>query len=310
VNRHSRGRREIIGLTGAYRRMKWPAFSYVRAASLADLWKMKAAGGPDAKVIAGGQSLLATLAFRLSQPSVLIDITGIADLGGILDHGGHLRIGALTRHVDLERSALIREKAPLLRWAAPLIAHAAIRNRGTLGGSLAFADPAAELPACMVALDATIITASADGERRIRARDFFTGLFETALRDDEIIAAVEVPATHASQHVSIMELTRRSGDYAMAGLAVSLTMEAGAVSAARLVFFGVGEGPVLADAAGQGLIGQSLDSAAIARAQQALDADLDPPGDMHGPPEMKRHLARVLTARALTAFAPQQRVAA
>jgi carbon-monoxide dehydrogenase medium subunit len=290
--------------------MKWPAFGYARASDLEDLWRLRRAAGPDAKVLAGGQSLLATLAFRLSQPSTLIDITGVAALKGVTDLGNALRIGALTRHAELERSELIRARTPLLRQAASLIAHAAIRNRGTLGGSLAYADPAAELPACMVATGATVVTASAAGERRIAAEAFFTGLFETALMDDEIIAAVEVPVEGPGVRTAIVELTRRSGDYAMAGLALCIATEAGAVTAARLVYFGVGAGPVLAASASAALVGAPLSAQTIARAAAALDADLDPPGDLHGPPEMKRHLARVLTQRALTGLAEPARAAA
>jgi aerobic carbon-monoxide dehydrogenase medium subunit len=298
------------GLQSGGTKMKWPAFEYARATDLDDLWRLRETLGPDAKLLAGGQSLLATLAFRLSQPSALIDITGIAVLKGVSDLGHALRIGALTRHVDLERSELIRVKAPLLREAAPLIAHAAIRNRGTLGGSLAYADPAAELPACMVALGGVIIALSPAGERRIPAGAFFTGLFETALAEDEIIAAVEVPVRTAQMRTSITELTRRCGDYAMAGLALALTMDGDAVGAARLVYFGVGSGPVLARAASAELAGQPLSVGAIAKACAALDADLDPPVDLHGPPAMKRHLARVLTERALMGCLPAERAAA
>jgi carbon-monoxide dehydrogenase medium subunit len=195
---------------------------------------------------------------------------------------------------------LVKAHAPLLAAAAPLIAHPAIRNRGTIGGSLAYADPAAELPACMVALEATIIAASAKGERRIPAAAFFTDLLQTALEAQEIIAAVEIPLT--KRLGAIEEITRRSGDYAMAGLAATLVMEAGRVVAPRLVYFGVGNIPVLAAAASRALEGRSLDRASITAAQQALAEDLDPPRDLHGPPEMKRHLARVLTERVLLGF--------
>jgi aerobic carbon-monoxide dehydrogenase medium subunit len=290
--------------------MKWPAFAYVRATSLNDLWRLRSDAGADGRIIAGGQSLLATLAFRLSQPSTLIDITGIDALRGEIDLGHAIRLGALTRHVDLQRSTLVREKAPLLRQAAPLIAHAAIRNRGTLGGSLAYADPAAELPACMVALGAAIVALSPRGERRIAADAFFTGLFETALAEDEIIGAVEVPAAHPGMRTTIVEVARRSGDYAMAGLALKLVVDGGTVVDARLVYFGLGEEPVLARSAGDALVGEGLSAQSIARAAAALDADLDPPGDLHGPPEMKRHLARVLTERALGGLAAPERLAA
>jgi carbon-monoxide dehydrogenase medium subunit len=280
--------------------MKWPAMGYARAKSLAELWSALETHGSAAQIIAGGQTLLATLAFRLSEPGTLIDINGIAELRGISTHGQVLRLGALTLHAELCSDPLVKAHAPLLAAAAPLIAHPAIRNRGTLGGSLAYADPAAELPACMVALDATIISASAKSERRIPAADFFTDLLQTALEPQEIIAAVEIPVTQRLG--AIEEITRRSGDYAMAGLAATLALEAGRVVAPRLVYFGVGNIPVLAAAASRALEGRSLDRASISAAQQALAEDLDPPRDLHGPPEMKRHLARVLTERVLLGF--------
>lgn len=280
--------------------MKWPAMGYARARSLAELWSALEGHGDAAQIIAGGQTLLATLAFRLSEPGTLIDITGIAELHGISSSGQVLRLGALTLHADLCSNPLVKAHAPLLAAAAPLIAHPAIRNRGTLGGSLAYADPAAELPACMVALDATIIAASAKGERRIPAAAFFTDLLQTALEPQEIIAAVEIPVTQRLG--AIEEITRRSGDYAMAGLAATLALEAGRVVTPRLVYFGVGNIPVLAAAACRALEGRSLDRVSISAAQQALAEDLNPPRDLHGPPEMKRHLARVLTERVLLGF--------
>ena len=288
--------------------MKWPSMGYLRAGSLPELWAALAEHGSSAQIIAGGQTLLATLAFRLSQPGTLVDITRIPDLRGISAAGGVLRIGALTRHAEVGRDALIRQHAPLLTEAVPLIAHPAIRNRGTIGGSLAYADPAAELPACIVALDAVVVTASAAGERRISARDFFTDLLQTALIPGEIIAAVEIPL--AARVSAIQEVARRSGDYAMAGLAAALRMEGGRVVAPRLVYFGVGNGPVLAARASAALEGRALDAASIAAAQAALAEDLDPPQDLHGPPEMKRHLARVLTGRVLNGFLTKTEIAA
>jgi carbon-monoxide dehydrogenase medium subunit len=279
--------------------MKWPAFDYARATTLDGLWSIWEEAGPEARLLAGGQSLLAALAFRLSDPPALIDITRINALGGIADHGEILRIGALTCHAELGRDGLVRRHAPLLTEAIPLIAHAAIRNRGTVGGSLALADPAAELPACMVALGATLVLRARAGERRVAARDFFKGLFETDLAPFELIAAVEVPKAGPTHRSAIVEVTRRSGDYAMAGLALALELDAGTVAAPRLVYFGVGGQPVVAAAAAAALAGRRLDGAAIATAVAALDEDLDPPGDLHGPPELKRHLAKVLTTRAL-----------
>jgi carbon-monoxide dehydrogenase medium subunit len=290
--------------------MKWPAFGYARVSTLSDLWRAFAEHGDDASVIAGGQTLLATLAFRLSEPSILVDITRIPELRGIALQDGVLRIGALTRHAELGRDPLVARHAPLLAEAAPFIAHPAIRNRGTIGGSLAYADPAAELPACVVALGATLVLLSAEGERRVPVRDFFTGLLETALRPGELIAAVEVPAATPTMRSTIVEVARRSGDYAMAGLAACLRLDGARVASARLAYFGVGNGPVLAARASAALEGRALDAAAIAAAQTALAEDLDPPSDLHGPPEMKRHLARVLTARALSRFLPATEIAA
>jgi len=290
--------------------MKWPAFGYARAASLAELWALLAQHGEGARMIAGGQTLLATLAFRLSEPAILVDITRIPALRSIARHGELLRIGALTRHAELGRDPLVARHAPLLAEAVPLIAHPAIRNRGTLGGSLAYADPAAELPACVVALDATLILASAAGERRVQAGAFFTGLFETALKPGELIAAIEVPVATPATRCAIEEVARRSGDYAMAGLAACLAMDRARVVTARLVFFGVGGSPVVAARANAALAGRVLDDAAIAEAAAALDADLDPPSDLHGPPAMKTYLAKVLTRRALGRFLPAREMAA
>jgi carbon-monoxide dehydrogenase medium subunit len=290
--------------------MKWPAFGYVRASTLDDVWRLQAEHGDGARILAGGQTLLATLAFRLSEPELLVDITRVAALGGISEAGGTLRIGALTRHAELGRNPLVARHAPLLAEAVPFIAHPAIRNRGTIGGSLAYADPAAELPACVVALGATIVLASAAGERRVPAAAFFTGLLETALRAGELIAAVEVPTATPAHRSAIVEEARRSGDYAMAGLAACVTLDGPRVAAARLAYFGVGNGPVLAKAAAAALAGRPLDATAIAAAQDALAQDLDPPDDLHGPGAMKRHLARVLTARALGRFLPKKEMAA
>lgn len=290
--------------------MKWPAFGYVRASTLEDVWRLQAEHGEATRILAGGQTLLATLAFRLSEPRILVDITRIAALRGISAAGGTLRIGALTRHVELGRDPLVAHHAPLLAEAVPFIAHPAIRNRGTIGGSLAYADPAAELPACIVALGATVVLASAAGERRVSAASFFTGLLETALRPGELIAAVEVPAATPAQRSAIVEVARRSGDYAMAGLAACVMLDGAKVAEARLAYFGVGNGPVLAKGAMAALQGRPLGPEAIAAAQAALAQDLDPPSDLHGPPEMKRHLSRVLTARALSRFLPAKEIAA
>jgi carbon-monoxide dehydrogenase medium subunit len=283
--------------------MKAPPFGYVRASSLDDIFSLWKAAGADAKLLAGGQTLLATLAFRLSEPSTLIDISRVGEMRGIAQAAGMVRVGALTTHAELGASEVVRRHTPLLSQAVPLIAHAAIRNRGTIGGSLAYADPAAELPACCVALDAQIVARTAQGERRIAASDFFTGLYATALGDGELIAAVEFPLAQADERSTILEIARRSGDYAMAGIAARMRLSGGAIAEPRLVFFGVGDGPVLARGAMAALAGNGVGDATIAAAQAALDADLDPAADQHGGPDMKRQLSRVLLARALRRLA-------
>ncbi|MBX9588948.1 MAG: xanthine dehydrogenase family protein subunit M [Hyphomonadaceae bacterium] len=279
--------------------MKAPPFAYLRATSLDDAFRLWSAAGPEAKLLAGGQSLIATLAFRLSEPSALIDISRVPELGGITEAGGAIRIGALVTHAQLGASELVRRHVPLLAEAVPLIAHAAVRNRGTFGGSLAFADPAAELPACCVALDATVIARTRSGERRIPAAQFFTGLYTTALAADELIAAVELPQARPGERSTIIELARRSGDYAMAGIAVRAKIAGSTLVEPNVVFFGVGDRPISAGRAASALAGKPAAPATVAEAQAALGGDLDPPADQHGTPEMKLHLARVLLARAL-----------
>ena len=279
--------------------MKAPPFAYLRATSLSNAFQLWAAAGPDAKLLAGGQSLIASLAFRLSEPSTLIDITRAQELRGIAQAGDMVRVGALTTHAELGANDLVQRHLPLIAEAVPLIAHPAIRNRGTIGGSLAFADPAAELPACCVALDAVIIARSPTGERRIAAKDFFTGLFTTALGPNELISAVEFPIAKSGERTIILELARRSGDYAMAGIAAKAIVDGTTLVDPRFVFFGVSDGPVVAAKAASTLAGRALTPDLIAQAQAALDADLDPPADQHGSADMKRHLARVLLGRAL-----------
>jgi len=291
--------------------MKAPPFAYVRAATLADVFRLWAEAGPDAKLMAGGQTLLASLAFRLSDPGTVIDISRVAELFGTAQAGGAVRVGALTTHAELGAHELVRRHVPLLAEAVPLIAHPAIRNRGTIGGSLAFADPAAELPACCVALEATIVARSLGGERRIAAAQFFTGLYATALAERELIARIEFPVAKAGERATILELARRSGDYAMAGIVARAQVSGGVLADPRLVFFGVGDGPVLAGSAAAAISGKPATAQAIAAAQAALEADLDPPEDQHGSPQMKRQLARVLLARALHRLArPQEARAA
>ena len=281
--------------------MKAPPFGYVRANTLVEAFRLWSEAGPEAKLMAGGQSLLATLAFRLSEPTVLVDESIPEPRGaeGIAASGNSLRVGALTTHAELGADTTVRQQVPLLAAAVPLIAHPAVRNRGTIGGSLAYADPAAELPACSVALEATILARSATSERRIPAGDFFRSLYTTALEPNELIAAVEFPSRQPGERSTILELARRSGDYAMAGIVARAGFDGGALIDPRIVFFGVGDVPVIAAGAMAALAGRPGTKASIAAAQAALDDDLDPPADLNGGADTKRHLARVLLARAV-----------
>jgi aerobic carbon-monoxide dehydrogenase medium subunit len=279
--------------------MKSPDFTYAKATTLAEAFSLKALHGPDSRWLAGGQSLLASLAFRLSEPTALIDISRLAELQGVALSGDAIRIGASVTHSTLGASALIRNHVPLIAEAIPLIAHTAIRNRGTIGGSLAFADPAAELPACCVALDATFVAASAHGQRHIPARDFFHGVYATALAEDELLTGIEIPVRKTNEQHTLVEIARRSGDYAMAGIAAIVTSTNAVVSDARLVFFALGDKPVAAIGAAACLIGQPLGEPAIDRATFALAQDLDPAADLNGSAATKLHLAQVVLRRAL-----------
>jgi carbon-monoxide dehydrogenase medium subunit len=263
--------------------LKAPPFAYTKPRSLEETFDLLERRG--AKVLAGGQSLIPSLNMRLSSPEVLVDIRGIAALCGIQFDGNAVRVGALTTHAQIERSEQIRKHLPMLADAAAQIAHPAIRNRGTLGGSLALADPAAEYPACALALDATIVIQGKKGERKVKAADFFTGLFETALKPGEILVAVEFPTGGESV---FLELARRQGDYAIVGLAAHRMN-----SAIRLAFFGVGATAVLAKHA------SAAAKKSVAAAQEALAQDLDPLADLYHTKATKLHLARVLLGRAL-----------
>lgn len=283
--------------------MKPAPFAYARARTLAEAFDLLDRHGDDARVLAGGQSLMATLNMRLSAPEVLVDINGIPGLSGIEEKADHIRIGALTRHVAVERSPIVARHLPLIAAAMPHIAHAAIRNRGTFGGSIAFADPAAELPACMRALGATLVLAGKGGERRVAADAFFQGLFATALKPGELLVAAEIPKPAADAKCGFMELARRHGDYAIVGLAVQGRLAGGSFRDMRLAFFGAGNRPMLASGAGKALEGKPFGDAAVEAAQATLAGELEPMADLNGSPAMKLHLARVLTRRVLAAMA-------
>jgi carbon-monoxide dehydrogenase medium subunit len=261
-------------------RVKAPAFAYAKPRSLAEAFDLLEK--PGAKVLAGGQSLVPTLNMRLASPELLVDIGGLAELKGVAPAPGGARIGALTTHAEIERSEVVRKHVPLLALAAPHIAHPAIRNRGTLGGSLALADPAAEYPACALALNATLVLLNRKGERRVSAESFFKGLFETDLRPGELLAAVEFPRVERS---AFLELARRQGDYAIIGLAGVADG-----SGRRIAFSGCGATPVLTKNAAA--------ASGLEQAQKALEKDLSPPADLYHSPAAKLHLAKVLLSRA------------
>ena len=259
--------------------MKAPPFAYAKARSLAEAFDLIAR--PGARVLAGGQSLIASLNMRLATPELLVDI-GELPLREIRPAGDGLRIGALVTHSQILRSPEVAAKVPLLAAAAQHVAHPAIRNRGTLGGSLALADPAAEYPAVALALNATLVLQGREGERRVPAAEFFKGLFETALRTGELLAAVEFPR---AERCAFHELARRHGDYAIIGLAGVANG-----STKRIAFLGAGATPVLAE--------RTSRETSLEKAQKALEQDLQPPADLYHSSATKVHLARVLLARA------------
>lgn len=283
--------------------MKAPDFAYVRAESVDQVIELLIEHGDDARILAGGQSLMATLNLRLSAPAVLVDINHISGLSGITETDTTVRIGAMTRHVEVECSPTVARHLPLIAAAMTHVAHAAIRNRGTLGGSLALADPAAEMPACALAMKADFEIAGPSGSRRVEAAEFFQGMFETALGPNDVLVAIDYPKPPSTARWGFQELARRHGDYAMVGLAAMVDGESECRSA-RLVFFGVEDRPVLAGHAGETLAGGLLDDDAIAAAQSALSQDLDPQGDLHADPATKLHLARVLVGRVLRDLKP------
>lgn len=279
--------------------MKASNFRYVRPASLADAFRILADAGGDAVPVAGGQSLLAGLNLRLSAPALLVDIGNLEELTGQAQDGRFVRLGALTRHAELLRSPLVREHLPLLTKAAPHVAHVAIRNRGTLGGSLAYADPAAELPACAVALGATLVLGSAAGEREVTAEDFFKGLFETDLRPGELIVAVKFPKAEANASAGFAELTRRRGDFALAGLAAVVTLQGSRIEAARLVYFGCVDRAKVARHASAAATGMTVPVAGKSAFADAIRRDLSPDDTPGLRADTKLHLAAVLTSRVL-----------
>ncbi len=281
--------------------MKPPPFAYHRPDTLDEALALLAQHGSAAKVLAGGQSLVPTMNFRLAQPAVLIDVNRLHELA-FIESGkrGALRIGALTRQRAAERSDLVTERAPLLHETLPFIAHPQIRNRGTVGGSIAHADPAAELPAMMLVLQARFHVRNARGDHWIDAQDFFTGLFTTALDEGDLLVEIEVPATPDRAGCAFIEISRRHGDYALVGVGAIVALDKkGRCEAVRIGMLSVGDGPVLATQAAAALAGEAPTDDAIAAAADAAGGEIDPPGDIHASADYRRHLARVLTKRVL-----------
>jgi aerobic carbon-monoxide dehydrogenase medium subunit len=276
--------------------MKAVAFDYVRASSVEDA--VDALGDDNAKVLAGGQSLVPLLNMRLARPAVLVDINRLAELSYLRRDNGNLVIGALTRHRTVETSPLVHEDIPLLAEALKHVGHVSIRNRGTFGGSLAHADPAAELPAVCVALDAFFLIQGPDGVREIAARDFFLGPHETALEPSELLISVRIPVLPAMTGYSVQELSPRGNDLALVGVFAAVTVEsAGICSQARIAVAGAGPTPIRAIAVEQALTGQTLTDLAIAAAVAELS--VDPPDSIHAPASYRREMASVLTRRAI-----------
>jgi carbon-monoxide dehydrogenase medium subunit len=281
--------------------MKASAFAYARATSVVNALELLVTHGDKAKLLSGGQSLMPAMNLRLISPELLIDIGELAELRGIALRGDLLVIGALTRHVDLARSSGVATHAPLLTEAISHVAHPAIRNRGTLGGSLAHADPASELPACMLALNAIIVVRGQAGERRIAAEDFFTGIYETALSAQELLVAVELPLAQKRSAHFFCEFARRHGDYAITGLAAQAIVKGDVFTDLRLAFFAVGDRPILARAA-KILLNVAVTPAVLSDASTALAKELDPLDDQQASASMRRHLAKVLLARCTSAL--------
>jgi aerobic carbon-monoxide dehydrogenase medium subunit len=280
--------------------MKIPRFEYHRSESLDEVLVLLAEHGDDAKILAGGQSLLPMMALRLAAPAHLVDIGRVRGLETVsLGDSGEVLLGALVRQATAERSPDIARRAPLVHDAAPHIAHRAIRTVGTVCGSIAHADPAAEMPAVALAAGATMVAKSSSGTREIAADDFFLGFLHTALRPDELLTEVRFPAWPATATGAVVEVSRRHGDYALVGVACRVEIDGAVITDAALAFFGVGTTPVRVSEAERGLAGQPLSDDLFAEAATLVSASLSPSADVHASTGYRRHLAGVLTRRAL-----------
>lgn len=279
--------------------MKAPPFAYVRPRSLDEAIALLQRHGESAKLLAGGQSLMPALNMRLASPQVLIDISRLQALAAIREADGHLHIGALVTHAAIAASEEIRRHLPLLADAAPHIAHPAIRNSGTFGGSLATADPAAEWPACCVTLDARIVLVCHTGTRRVAAREFFLGPYTTAMQPDEMLTEVVFAVPGSTSRHAFVELARRRGDYAIVGIAAQGRLSGQAISELHLTYLGAGDRPVHAPETARVFVSQGYSETTLELARQQLARELEPVADLYHTAATKLHLARVLTGRAM-----------
>ena len=281
--------------------MKPPLFDYLLPRSLDEALKMLGELGDAAKVLAGGQSLVPMLNFRLVRPGHLVDLNGLTELAGITRENGHLVIGAMTRQRAVERSPLALAACPLLADAMPQIGHSQIRNRGTVGGSLAHSDPAAELPAVVAAVGGELVVRSAKGKRSVSPDKFFTGYLSTALEPHELLVAVRLPVIPARTGHAFLEVSRRHGDFALVGVAAVITLDTGGTCThAAVALTGVGPTPVVARDAVRALIGQKPSANVFEEVGRRVSAALEPDSDLHASAEYRKHVAGVLTRRALT----------
>jgi aerobic carbon-monoxide dehydrogenase medium subunit len=278
-------------------------FDYVRPGSVDEAVRALADAGDDAKVIAGGQSLLPLLRLRLAYPELLVDVGGIDELRGVRDSGDALVIGARTTHYQLVHDPLVAEHAGLLAQATATVADPAVRHRGTLGGALAHGDPAGDLPAVILTLDGELIARGPDGERQIAAADFFVDYLTTSLEPDEILTAIRIPKLGAGWGYRYEKFHRTAQSWATVGVAALVRRSNGSVAEARIGLTNMGTVPVRATAAEQAASGAEASQAALNEAAAHADEGTEPPGDLHGAPDYRRHLARVLTGRALAAAA-------
>jgi carbon-monoxide dehydrogenase medium subunit len=283
--------------------MKAAAFQYQKASSVKEVLQLLATHGDNAKLMAGGQSLLPSLNMRLSNPEILIDLQGVAELKGISHHESMIRIGAMTTHTEIENSSLVAEHLPLLSFAVPHIAHRAIRNLGTWGGSCVYGDPAAEWPACAVALNGIMVIGGPAGERKISAKDFFQDLYTTDLQAEELLIATEFPISNLVKKDYFEELSRRHGDYAVAGLASHIELENHKVQSSRFVYFSVASTPICATQLEQFIQSKDIQElggeACISQAKQLVQSEIETLSDLTNSSTMKAHLVGVLLERAL-----------